>query len=116
MNTIALVGRLTKEIELRDVGEGRFVTNNTLAVRKTFKKEGVPEADFIPFVAWGKRAELLEEYCSKGDLIALTGKMQSRSYKTELDETKYVVEMVVEDIEFVQKKAADKSGKEVTTV
>lgn len=116
MNTIALTGRLTKDIELRDVGEGRFVTNNTLAVRKIFKKEGTPEADFIPFVAWGKRAELLEEYCSKGDLVGLTGRMQSRSYKNESDETKYVIEMVVEDIEFIQKKAPDKKTDEAITV
>lgn len=108
MNTVALIGRLTKDVELRDVGDERFVTNNTLAVRRTYKKDGSSDADFIPFVAWGKRAELLEEYCSKGDMIALSGKMQSRSYKTESEETKYVVEMVVEDIEFIQKKAAEK--------
>lgn len=115
MNTIALIGRMTKDIELKDIGEGRFVTNNTLAVRKNYKKDGTTEADFIPFVAWGKRAELLEEYCSKGDLIALTGKMQSRSYKNESEETKYVIEMVVEDIDFIQKKAPEKTAEKVTT-
>lgn len=108
MNTISLVGRITKNIELRDVGEGRFVTNNTLAVRKTFKKDNKSnEADFIPFVAWGKRAELLEEYCNKGDLIALNGKMQSRSYLNEQNQTRYVVEMLVEEIEFIQRKTPE---------
>jgi single-strand DNA-binding protein len=110
MNAISLIGRLTKDIELKDVGEGRLVTSNTLAVRKAYKKDGGSDADFIPFVAWGKRAELLEEYCSKGDLIALTGRMQSRSYKTESEDTRYVVEMLVEDLEFLQKKSPDKAA------
>lgn len=109
MNTVALVGRVTKGFELREVKEGLSVTNNTLAVRKSFKKDGGNEADFIPFVAWGKRAQLLSEYCSKGDMIGLIGKMQSRSYKNDKDETKYVVEMLVEDIEFIQKKAPEKT-------
>ncbi|MCC5895912.1 MAG: single-stranded DNA-binding protein [Alkalibacterium sp.] len=113
MNSTAFVGRLTKDIVLREVGEGRLVTNNTIAVRKTYKKEGTTEADFIPFVAWGKRAELLEEYCSKGDLVALTGRMQSRSYTNESDETKYIVEMLVEEIEFIQKKAPEKVSEEM---
>ncbi|SDK08847.1 single-stranded DNA-binding protein [Alkalibacterium thalassium] len=108
MNAISLIGRLTKDIELKDIGEGRLVTSNTLAVRKTYKKDGSSDADFIPFVAWGKRAELLEEYCSKGDLIGLTGRMQSRSYKTESEDMRYVVEMLVEDLEFLQKKSPDK--------
>lgn len=109
MNTIVLVGRVTKPFELREVKDGLTVTNNTLAVRKNFKKDGGNEADFIPFVAWGKRAQLLEEYCSKGDLIGLIGKMQSRSYKNDKEETKYVVEMLVEDIEFIQRKAPEKT-------
>ncbi|EXJ23008.1 Single-stranded DNA-binding protein [Alkalibacterium sp. AK22] len=110
MNSVDFIGRLTKDVVLKDLGEGRFVTNNTLAVRRSFRKDGTAEADFIPFVAWGKRAELLEEFCSKGDLIALSGKMQSRSYKREAEETRYVVEMVVEELEFLQKKALEKSG------
>lgn len=107
MNTVSLIGRLVKDVELRDIGESRFVTNNVLAVRKAFKKEGAVDADFIPFVAWGKKAEILEKHCSKGDLIALSGKMQSRSYQTSEEETKYVVEMLVDEIEFIQKKAKD---------
>ncbi|GEK90401.1 single-stranded DNA-binding protein [Alkalibacterium kapii] len=104
MNTVALVGRIVKEIELRNIGEDRCVTNNVLAVRKPFKKDGSSDADFIPFVTWGKKAEIMEKYCGKGDLIALNGKMQSRKYQTHENETKFVVEMLVEDIEFIQRK------------
>lgn len=107
MNTVSLIGRMVKDVELRDIGESRFVTNNILAVKKTFKKEGAADADFIPFVAWGKKAELIEKHCGKGDLIALNGKMQSRSYQTNEDETKYVVEMLVDDIEFLQRKSKE---------
>lgn len=110
MNSVSFIGRLTKDVVLKDLGEGRFVINNTLAVRRSFRKDGAAEADFIPFVVWGKRAELLEEFCSKGDLIALSGKMQSRSYKKEPEETRYVIEMVVEELEFLQKKAAERSS------
>lgn len=105
MNTVSLIGRMVKDVELRNVGDSRFVTNNVLAVRKAFKKDGSSDADFIPFVAWGKKAEILDKHCGKGDLIALNGKMQSRSYQTSDEETKYVVEMLVDDIEFIQKKS-----------
>lgn len=107
MNTVSLVGRMVKNVELKDIGESRFVTSNVLAVRKSFKKEGASDADFIPFVVWGKKAELMEKHCGKGDLIGLHGKMQSRSYQTTDNETKYVVEMLVDDIQFIQKKSKD---------
>lgn len=104
MNRLTVVGRIVREIELRDIGEGRMVLNNTIAVQRTFKSEKGQEADFIPFTIWGKRAELVEEYCQKGDLIGLDGRVQSRRYQNAQDETVFVVEMVVEDIQFLQPK------------
>ena len=73
-------------------------------VPKRIKKEGGPEADFLNFVGWGKRAELIEQYCSKGDLIGLDGKIQSRRYMSEKETTVYVVEMLVESVHFLQTK------------
>lgn len=102
MNRLNLIGRIVRDIELREVGDGRMVTNNTLAVTRTFKKEGGPDADFMNFVAWGKRAELLEEYCEKGDLVGLDGRIQSRSYINDKQERIFVVEMVVETVHFLQ--------------
>ncbi|MFC6464241.1 single-stranded DNA-binding protein [Marinilactibacillus sp. GCM10026970] len=104
MNQVSFVGRIVRDIELRDVGEGKIVMNNVIAVQRHYKSEGNTEADFIPVVAWGKRAELIEEYCNKGDLIGLNGKMQSRSYQNSDKETVYVVELLVNDVQFLQPK------------
>lgn len=104
MNHINLIGRLTREPSLRELGEGKQVLTNTLAVPKSYRREGGPEADFIPIVAWGKTAGLIDHYCKKGDQIGLSGKMQSRSYVNKEDETIYVVEMIVESIDFLQNK------------
>lgn len=104
MNRLTLVGRIVREVEIRDVGESRIVLNNTLAVQRSYRSENGPEADFIPFAAWGKRAELIEEYCKKGDLIGLGGRVQSRSYQNAEEETVYVVEMVAEEVQFLQPK------------
>lgn len=104
MNQTALIGRIVRELEPKQVGENRMVLNNTLAVQRLYKTENGPDADFIPFVAWGKTAELLNNYCKKGDLIGLTGRMQSRSYlKNEQDQV-FVVELVVDEVQFLQNK------------
>lgn len=104
MNQTALVGRIVREIEPKYVGDNRMVVNNTLAVNRIYKTENGPAADFIPFVAWGKTAELLNEYCKKGDLIGLTGKMQSRSYVKDAQEQVFVVELAADEVQFLQQK------------
>ncbi len=102
MNRLTVVGRIVRDVEIREVGDGRVVMNNTIAVPRNFKTENGPEADFINFVAWGKRAELIEEYTNKGDLIGLDGRFQSRNYENEDKQKIYVVEMVVETVHFLQ--------------
>lgn len=104
MNRLTVIGRIVREIELREVGEGKIVLNNVIAVPRKVRTEGGPDADFIPFSVWGKKAELIEEYCNKGDLIGLDGPMQSRKYQNEQDETVYVVEMWVDDFHFLPSK------------
>lgn len=110
MNRVNVVGRIVREVTLKDVGNGKVVMNNTIAIPKMVKKDGGPEADFINFVAWGKRAELIEEYCSKGDLIGLDGKIQSRRYLNEKESTVYVVELLVESVHFLQTKRSKNKG------
>lgn len=102
MNRLTVIGRIVRDIELREIGDGRLVTNNSLAIQRVFKTDNGKDVDFINFVAWGKRAELLEQYCNKGDLVGLDGRIQSRSYLDESQKTIYIVEMVVESIHFVQ--------------
>lgn len=109
MNRLALVGRIVREVELKEVGDERVVLNNSIAVQRSYRTENGLEADFIPFVVWGKRAELIEEYCKKGDLIGLGGRIQSRSYQNSDDQAVYVIEMVVEDVQFLQPKRQDET-------
>lgn len=102
MNQLNLVGRIVREIEVKEVGEGKVVLNNTLAVKRKFKNDQGQQADFIPIVAWGQVAKLMQSYCEKGDLIGLTGHVQSRSYQNKVEETVFVVEMIVSEIDFLQ--------------
>lgn len=102
MNRLTVIGRVVREIEVKNISDGNVVLNNAIAVPRTFKVEGKPDTDFINFVVWGKRAVLLGEYCEKGDLVGLDGRIQSRTYVDENQEKKYVVEMVVDNIHFLQ--------------
>lgn len=109
MNQVHLIGRLVREIELKDLGEGKQVVNNTIAVPMTYKKESGQDTDFIPIVAWNKLAGLMHQYCKKGHLIGLTGKLQSRSYVNKENETVYVVELVVSSVDFLTSKPKETS-------
>lgn len=114
MNRITVIGRIVRDTELRVVGEGRFVMNNTIAIPRAFKSENGQDTDFLNFVAWGKRAELIEEFCNKGDLIGLDGRIQSRTYQKDSEQKVYIVEMNVESVYFLQnrrKKNIVKSSK-----
>lgn len=102
MNRITVIGRIVREIELKTLSSGNgVVVNNVIAIPKLKATASEQEAYFIPFVAWGKRAELLDTYCKKGDLIGLDGKMTSRSYFDQEDKRQYVVEMNVETLTFI---------------
>ena len=80
MNKVVLIGRLTKDPELKYTpGSGTAVTTITLAVDRRFSKDGQREADFIPVVIWGKSAESTAQYMSKGELFGVSGRIQTRS-------------------------------------
>ena len=82
MNKVTLVGRLTKDPELKFTpGTGTAVTTFTIAVNRRFKKEGQPDADFIPVVVWGRMAEVTANYMSKGRQIGISGRIETRSYE-----------------------------------
>lgn len=102
MNQVSLIGRLVRPIELQEIGRGRFVCNNTLAINRIGRKEeGQQTADFIPVVFWDKSAHLLKEFCDKGSLIGVNGKLQSRSYTNKQHQQIYVVELLVETMHFI---------------
>lgn len=110
MNRVVLVGRLTKDPELRYTPNGVAVTNFTLAVNRNFtNQQGEREADFINIVVWNKRAENVAEYLKKGSLAGIDGRIQTRSYENNQGRRVYVTEVVAESVQFLEPKNASAS-------
>ncbi len=102
LNKAILIGRLTKDPAVRYLQNGVAVASFTLAVDRTFKnKDGEKEADFIPIVVWRKTAELCEKYLSKGSMAAVSGRIQTRSYEAQDGGTRYVTEVVADEVQFI---------------
>jgi single-strand DNA-binding protein len=103
MNKVTLIGRLTKDPELKFTpGSGNAVANFTLAVDRRFTKDGQKEADFIPVVVWGKQAESTATYVSKGKLIGVAGRIQVRSYDAKDGTKRYVTEVIADEVQFLE--------------
>lgn len=113
MNRVVLIGRLTKDPELRFIaGSGTAVSSVTLAVDNHFRKDasGNKTADFIPVVVWGKQAEALANYMTKGRLLAVSGRIQTRSYEDKEGAKRYVTEVHADEIQFLDKGNGQVSG------
>ena len=104
MNKVILVGRLARDPELRTTANGKSVATFSLAVDRRYKAEGQPTADFFNIVAWGKQAETICQYLGKGRQIALTGRLQYRSYDAQDGTIKYVTEVILEEFDFIGSK------------
>ena len=102
MNKVVLIGRLTKDPELKFTSTGTAVTTFTLAVNRRYKREGQAEADFIPIVVWGKQAESTANYMKKGKLIGISGRIETRSYEAKDGTRKYVTEVIAEETQFIE--------------
>ena len=103
MNKVVLIGRLTKDPELKFTpGTGTAVATFTLAVDRRFKKEGQQSADFIPVVVWGKTAENTANYMSKGKLMSVAGRIETRSYEAKDGGRRYVTEVVADEVSFLE--------------
>lgn len=103
MNKVILMGRLTKDPEVRYNGE-MAIARASLAVDRRFKKDGEQSADFINIVAFGKTGEFFEKYGRKGTKFAVTGRIQTGSYKNKDGQTVYTTDVVVEEAEFAESK------------
>ena len=111
MNKIMLIGRLTKDPELRYTQSGTAVASFTLAVDRRFSNQnGERETDFINCVAWNKSAEFVANYFHKGKQMALEGRLQVRSYDGNDGQRRWVTEVVAEQIEFVGSKSDNAGG------
>lgn len=102
MNKIILVGRTTKEIELRTLDSGKVTTSFCIAVDRRANKS----TDFIDCVAWGKTAELLRDYVRKGERIGIEGSLQTRAYEDKNGNKRKAVEVLVDSIEFLNESRA----------
>ena len=107
MNKVILVGRLTRDPEVRySQGENTMaIARYTIAVNRRFKREGDPEADFIRCVVFGRAAEFAEKYFRQGLRIAISGRIQTGSYTNKEGVKVYTTEVVVEEQEFAESKA-----------
>lgn len=101
LNRALLVGRLTRDPELRRTGSGKAVTSFNLAVERNFKSDD-QEADFINCVCWGKIAENTERYCSKGSMVSVDGRIQTRNYDNNQGQKVYVTEVIADSVQFIQ--------------
>ena len=109
LNKATIIGRLTKDPESKSLSSGS-VANFTVAVDRTYKnKDGERETDFIPVVAWNKTAELVTRYLQKGSMLAVSGRIQTRSYDGTDGIRRYVTEIVAEEVHFLSPKSESSS-------
>jgi len=106
MNSINLIGRLTKDVELRYTSSGKAVANATLAVDRRFQKD---KTDFLNLVIWDKKAETLSNYTGKGSKIGVTGRVETDSYEKD-GRRVYKTEIIVEDFTFLDSKNDRQGG------
>lgn len=103
LNKVALIGRLTKDPELRYTTSGVPATRFTLAVNRNFtNSQGEREADFIPIQVWRNAAENCAKYLKKGRLAAISGRIQTRSYDGEDGKRRYTWEVVADQVQFLE--------------
>ena len=102
MNKVVLIGRLTRDPELRYTGNNTPVASFTLAVNRNFSnQQGEREADFINIVVWRKLAENVKNYLSQGSQAAVEGRIQTRSYDDNNGQRRYITEVVADNVEFL---------------
>ncbi|MBU5483043.1 single-stranded DNA-binding protein [Clostridium sp. MSJ-11] len=113
MNKVLLIGRLTKDCELKQIGEeGNLLINFTIAVQRSYvNNKGEREADFIPVSYWRKSAESLAPNLTKGRLVSILGRINVRSYTNANDEKRYITQVVAEQINFMEHNRADEEAK-----
>ncbi|WP_314576474.1 single-stranded DNA-binding protein [Enterococcus gilvus] len=106
INNVVLVGRLTKDPDLRYTASGTAVATFTLAVNRNFTNQaGQREADFINCVIWRKPAETLASYAKKGTLLGITGRIQTRNFENQQGQRVYVTEVVAENFQLLESRS-----------
>lgn len=105
MNKVIIIGRTTKDIELKQTSSGTAVAEFSVAVKRTFKNaSGENESDFFNCIAFSKLAETISQYVKKGDQVGVEGRLQTRNYTNREGRKVYVTEIIVENVEFLSTK------------
>lgn len=113
INNVTLVGRLVRDPELKNTAQGIANVSFTLAVNRNYKNDqGQREADFINIVIWRKQAELLAQYATKGALIGITGRIQTRNYENQQGQRIYVTEVVADNFQLLESRGAQQGGQQ----
>lgn len=113
INQVTLVGRLTKDPELKLTTDGTPVTNVILAVNRHYRNQnGEVDSDFVSCTLWRKAAENTSIYCKKGSVIGITGRIQTRNYDNQEGKRIYVTEVVAESVRFLGGKPREVAVKE----
>ena len=115
MNKIIIIGRLTRDPEMRNSQGGTAVCRYSVAVDRRFKRDGEAEADFFNCTAFGKGAEFAEKYLRKGTKVVVSGRMQSDNYTNKDGQKVYGWQLIVEEQEFAESKAAASTGAPVAS-
>ncbi|MFU0799983.1 MAG: single-stranded DNA-binding protein [Xylanivirga thermophila] len=104
LNKVVLIGRLTKDPEIKYLPSGVAVTTFMLAVNRNYtNQQGEREADFIPIVTWRGLAENCSKYLGKGRLVAVAGRIQTRTYDTPEGQRRYITEIVADEVQFLDR-------------
>ncbi|MDN4492135.1 single-stranded DNA-binding protein [Ureibacillus aquaedulcis] len=114
MNQVGLVGRFTRDPSLRTFSGNRVQTNFIVAINRNYRNnEGNVEADFVTCIAWGRLAERIVNYCGKGSLVGVNGRLQTRSFTNKDNVKIFTTEVIVDDVRFFILKTPE--NKSVTT-
>jgi single-strand DNA-binding protein len=114
MNKVVLIGRLTKDPDLRYTSSNVPTVNFTIAVSRPFANQaGVREADFINVVVWRKQAENVKKFVTKGSLVAVEGRIQTRNYDGQDGKKVYVTEVIADNVQFLDSKNQRSSNSDV---
>lgn len=110
MNKVILMGRLTRDPDVRTTQGGKSVAQMTLAVDRRRGADGQQEADFLSLVAWEKLADIAGQYLHKGSKILVEGRLQSRSYDAQDGSKRYVTEVILSGLEFCESRKQEAAG------
>lgn len=113
LNQVVLVGRLTKELEIKELEDNKKVCNITIAVPRSYKNfKGEYETDFINCTLWNSIAQNTAEYCHKGDIVGIKGRLQTTSFEKEDGTKTFITEVIAEKVTFLSSKSEKEKGEE----